>query len=109
MNGPIVIAVYKPKDGQDAATRKFARGHQAMLKDLNLVGPMPATLIAAEDGTILEVFQWKDKAAVETSHNSDVVLAYWQDMAAVCDFGVLNDIAEAQNTFPHFQLLAFDP
>lgn len=109
MNGPIVIALYKPKDGKDAATRKLARGHQAMLKDLDLVGPMPATLIAADDGTILEVFQWKDQAAVEASHKSDVVQAYWQAMADVCDFGVLSDLAEAQKTFPHFQLLAFDP
>ena len=56
----------------------------------------------AEDGTIVEVFEWKSKQAIEAAHTDPRVLEMWNKYAAVCDFVPVSSISEATQLFSEF-------
>ena len=43
-------------------------------------------IMEAEDGTIVEVFEWKSKQAIDAAHTNPRVLEMWEEYAAVCDY-----------------------
>jgi len=100
--GRIVIACYRPKPGKREALKQLIVDHVATLRAQNLVTDRVPITMEAEDGTIVEAFEWVSKAAIEAAHTNPAVLAMWNEYAAVCDYVPLNTVAEAAEMFAEF-------
>lgn len=100
--GVMVIALFKPKPGMGDALLACMRDHQPVLHAEGLVTDRPAYLMRAQDGTLLEVFEWRSQAAIDAAHANPRVHALWARCAACCDYVTLGDLAEAKAMFPGF-------
>jgi hypothetical protein len=56
------------------------------------------TVCQAQDGTIVEVFEWA-AGETERAHSNPAVLALWSRCAAACDFVPLATLPEAATMF----------
>ena len=100
--GRIVIVGYKPKPGKTEALRSLARTHIQGLRAEGLVTPREAIIMEANDGTIIEVFEWKSKEAIESAHKNLAVQALWKGFGEVCDYVPVASIAEAKQLLAEF-------
>jgi quinol monooxygenase YgiN len=100
--GRIVIVCYRPRPGKREALRQLIVDHVATLRAQGLVTDRVPITMEAEDGTIVEVFEWVSSAAIEAAHTNPAVLAMWNEYAAVCDYVPLNTVAEAAEMFAEF-------
>ena len=62
-------------------------------------------VLRAADGTLLEIFEWKSREAVEKAHHDPVVRAMWGRFGEVCECQNLSSLPEAQELFPHFEIV----
>jgi len=99
--GEIVVAAYKPKPGQDAVLLDLTRAHVPYLRSLGLVTDRPALAMRGQDGTILEIFEWRDGAAAR-AHEMPEIHELWEKYGAICDFTKLETLPEAKNLFAMF-------
>lgn len=102
MSGRIVIACYRPKPGKEAALRELMRDHVPRLRALGLVTDREPITMAAADGTIVEVFEWKSQEAIDAAHGNPAVLAMWGEYGEVCDYVPVTSVAEAAQLFSNF-------
>src|SRR6185369_9549657 len=72
--GRIVIVAYRPKPGKIEALHALAKQHVDFLRGEGLVTDRVPILMTADDGTVLEVFEWTSKAAMESAHGNAKVL-----------------------------------
>jgi hypothetical protein len=98
----IVIACYRPKDGQQEALRALVRDHVFTLRSIGLVTDRAPIAMEAADGTILEVFEWVSAAAIQSAHGHPLVLKLWEAFGAVCDYVPAAQVPEASQMFPDF-------
>ncbi len=99
--GRIVIVGYKPKPGQADALRALMKDHVAILRAQGLATDRPSILMEAEDGTIVEVFEWASKEAIEQAHGNPRVLEMWAQCGEVCEYVPVGTLAEAGQLFPN--------
>ena len=97
-----VIAIYRPEPDCEAALFDLIRTHVPRLRELGLAKDTEVTLLRATDGSVLEIFDWTDAAAVETAHTNPEVQKIWTAFSEVCDWGTLGSLEEAGGPFPHF-------
>ena len=102
--GEIVIAVYRPKPGCEAALVRLVKTHVPDLRQLGLVTDRPATMMQAQGGVILEVFEWLP-GAVQAAHENPDVKEIWRKFGEVCDYVPLARLPEAEELFSHFSRL----
>jgi hypothetical protein len=102
MEERIVIAGYKPKTGKAEVLRQLMREHLLILKQQNLVTDRASIIMEAQDGTIIEVFEWKSKSAIEQAHTNPAVLEMWRKYAEACEYIPVGQVAEAGNLFSDF-------
>ncbi len=100
--GRVVIACYRPKEGKAEALRELSKTHWARLKAEALVTDRVPITMVAEDGTIVEVFEWKSKEAIEAAHKNPRVLEMWEEFGEVCDYVPIGTVAEAETVFSQF-------
>ena len=100
--GDMVIVGYRPKAGCEAALLDLVRTHVAELRALGLATDRPTLAMKAQDGTIVEVFEWRTGAIAKAHENPDV-LAMWGRYAQVCDYVPLRDLPEAAQMFAEFE------
>jgi hypothetical protein len=103
MGNEIVFAMYRPF----AATNRqmmleVIRSHNATLRVEGLITDRPVVLAQAQDGTFIEVFEWKPGAAA-VAHEHKAVQKIWKRMEELCEFAPLISLPEAEQTFPHFK------
>jgi quinol monooxygenase YgiN len=98
----IVIACYRPKPGQAEQLRELMKTHLSTLQAEGLVTDRLSIMMEASDGTIIEVFEWKSRAAIEQAHANPAVGDMWAKYAQVCDYVPIADVAEAQQLFSEF-------
>lgn len=98
----VVIASYKPKPGKSEALKAVMRTHLPTLQQQGLVTDRPSIMMEAGDGTIIEVFEWLSKEAIEKAHTNPAVLAMWGQYAEVCDYIPVAQVGEASDMFPSF-------
>ena len=101
-----VIAAFKPKPGQSEALLAVVEKHWRVLQNEGLVTPRPRYAMQAEDGTVLEVFEWASAQAISEAHENSAVLALWAQFEAVCEYVPLALLAEAAHPFSEFKPLA---
>ena len=98
----LVIALYRPKAGKEKKLDELVAKHFPTLKEYGLTSGREPFIGRSEDGTILEIFEWKDIASSKKAHDHPAVAKIWEAMAMVCEFGRLDQLPEAKNMFPHF-------
>lgn len=104
--GRFVIVAYKPKPQMEERLLVAVRKHVEVLREENLVTDKPAYVMRAADGTIVEVFEWLDAAAIKAAHHNPAVQALWGEFGAACDFVPLTGLPEAQQMFAEFDAVA---
>ena len=100
--GDVVIVAYRPKPGCGAALEALLRTHVPELRRLGLATERPATLMRAVDGTMVEVFEWRE-GGVAAGHAHPEVHAMWARYAEVCDYVKLRELSEAGEMFATFE------
>jgi quinol monooxygenase YgiN len=103
--GRVVIVAYKPKEGKQKELEALMQTHIPRLRLENLVTDREPVIIRSEDGTIVEVFEWASKEAIESAHTNSSVLAMWQEFADVCEFLPVSQVQEASQMFSEFEPL----
>lgn len=97
----LVIVAYKPKPGKEADLLQLTREHVGILRSEGLATDHPVTACRAQDGTIVEVFEWAPGGA-ERAHSNPVVHALWARYGAACDIVPLTTLPEAATMFASF-------
>jgi hypothetical protein len=103
MEERIVIVGYKPKSGKEEALHQLMRSHISILKSQDLVTDRDSIIIEAKDGTIIEIFEWKSKSAMNLAHTNPEVLKMWGKYAEVCDYIPIGQVEETANLFSEFK------
>ena len=98
----VVFAVYRPHPGKGRELEALVAQHVPTLRQLELVTDRAPIVVRAEDGTVVEVFEWRSNAAARRAHELPAVARIWEAMELVADFATLGSLAEAKHTFPHF-------
>jgi hypothetical protein len=102
MEERIVIVGYKPKAGKQELLRQLMRDHLPILKQQKLVTDRPSIMMEAKDGTIIEIFEWKSKSAIEQAHSNPEVLKMWGRYSEACDYIPVGKIEELSSLFSEF-------
>jgi quinol monooxygenase YgiN len=105
MSGVIVIVAYKPRPGKEREVLAIVRRRVPFLRKEGLVTERIPTIMRCRDGTIIEVSEWKSQEAIEAAHKNPNVLAFWNEMFAVCECVPLQTLPEAQEMFAGFEPL----
>lgn len=102
-----VLVAYRPKPGAIHAGTllQLLREHVPLLRREGLATGLPAVVLRAHDGTLVELFEWHSAAAIEAAHHNPAVQALWNRFAAVCDYVPLNQLPEAAQLFAEFERL----
>ena len=100
--GRIVIACYRPKEGQHEALRALMRTHVATLRSRGLVTTRAPITMQARDGTFVEVFEWASPEAIKAAHGDPVVLAMWEAYGKVSEYVPIAAVEEASQLFSEF-------
>jgi hypothetical protein len=99
--GDMVIVAYRPKPGGEEALLALVRDHVPRLRRLGLATDRPNLAMRGQDGTLLEVFEWRE-GGIEAAHQLPEIHAMWAEYGAVCDFLTLRDLPEAVSLFAQF-------
>ncbi len=102
-----VIVAYRPKAGKEAELLELIKNHVLILHDEGLVTARPPYVMRAEDGTIVEVFEWKSQEAIEQAHTNQAVLEMWGKFDEVCDIETLANLEESKRMFSPFTPVDF--
>ncbi len=99
----IVIASYKPREGKEEGMKEVLKDHMPILRKEGLITDFPVIVLKANDGSYLEIFEWKSQEAINQAHQSKNVLALWKRFDEVCTYVKLSDIEECKNLFASFE------
>ena len=102
MEERIVIVGYKPKAGKAEVLHLLMREHLSILRRLNLVTDRASIIMEAKDGTIIEVFEWISRSAIENAHSNPEVLEMWGKYAEACDYIPVGQVEESTKLFSDF-------
>lgn len=106
VSGRYVICVYRPKPGAEAALAKALERHLDVLDRGGFLRSRDRLLLQSEqDGSILELFAWKSEEAAGQAHANPSVQQIWGELAEAAEMLSLKDLAEAGESFPHFNSL----
>jgi len=98
----IVIVGYQPLKGKETALKALIKSHWKDLYELDLVTERKPIVMESESGTIIEVFEWKSKKAMEEAHSNPEVLKIWTEYAKVCEYVPIGKLKEAESLFSEF-------
>ncbi|WP_127498783.1 hypothetical protein [Paenibacillus glycanilyticus] len=101
----IAIALYRPHAGKEQELHEIVREHGPALKREGLITELPLLQLEAEDGTVIEIFEWKSEEAKRQAHSSPVIWPIWERMMAVAEMTGLGSLKEAAQPFPNFRRL----
>nr|WP_090647327.1 antibiotic biosynthesis monooxygenase [Paenibacillus sp. UNC496MF] len=101
----IAVALYRPHPGKESELRGIVLEHEPALRAEGLITEHPLLRMEAEDGTVMEIFEWKSEEAKDQAHRSPVVWPLWERMMAAAEMTNLASLKEAQKPFPAFKRL----
>ena len=103
-NGPVIsIAIYRPKRGKTKQLLGCLKDHMLVLRSQKLVTARKPIVMRANDGSIIEVFEWKSVKAIEEAHRNAVVAKLWERYNKCCTYHKFNDLGEAGEVFAGFE------
>lgn len=95
------IVAYKPKPGKESELMTLTLEHVPYLRLMGLATSRPHVIATAEDGTVIEVFEWAE-GGIEKAHAHPGLGKLWARYAAACDFVPLKTLDEAGMMFANF-------
>ncbi len=98
----VVIVGYRPFEGKEKQLEELMKTHISILREEGLVSEREAIVMRSKDGTIIEVFSWKSKEALEKAHTNLVVQKMWQQYAEVCEYIPVGELDEMKHIFSEF-------
>lgn len=101
--GVMVIVAYRPRAGKESRLLELTKEHVPILRGQGLATDRPAYAMRSADGTILEVFEWVSKQAIEAAHTNPVVLKMWERYAEACEYVPLTNVKESSDLFAGFE------
>lgn len=99
----IVIASYRPKAGKDAELLALVKEHVPLLRVEGLATYREPVICRADDGTVVEVFEWASEQAIAAAHDNARVQELWGRFAQVSEHVKLGDLPEAKELFAEFE------
>ena len=99
-------SAYKPKPGMAAELENLMKAHAPLLRSQGLATERESIIMRAKDGTIIEVFEWMSKEAIDSAHQNAAVLEMWQYYADVCDYIPISHVRESDQLFAEFTPMA---
>ncbi len=100
--GKIVIATYKPKAGKEKVLDRLVKNHVKVLRNQGLATQRPPMIMKSADGTVVEVFEWVSKQAIEDAKLNNDVQEYWAQYKDVCEIIPVSELIEANTSFSEF-------
>ncbi len=100
--GVIVIVAYRPKPGKQPLLLELTKEHLRILRGEDLATERPSYVMQANDGTVIEVFEWKSNEAIAAAHTNPVVLKMWERYAEACEYVPLASVQECSDIFAGF-------
>jgi hypothetical protein len=103
-NNPLArlsIVAYRPKPGKNADLLALSHEHVPYLRSIGCATDRPHVVALAEDGTVVEVFEWVE-GGLRKAHEHPGVQEMWARYNAACDYVPLNTLGEAQQIFANF-------
>lgn len=104
----IVIVGYKPFPNKNQELKKLMTNHWQILYKEGLVTNRKSILMESKDGTIIEVFGWKSKEAIDSAHRNPVVQKMWKEYSEVCEYIPISEIDKSLEIFSEFKPLESD-
>ncbi len=98
----IAIVGYKPLQGKETELLALIKTHWQKLNDENLVSDRKPVIMQSSNGTVIEVFGWKSKEAIEAAHSNPAVQRMWGEYAEVCEYVPVGDVEESSSLFSEF-------
>jgi quinol monooxygenase YgiN len=105
MSAFVFMALYRPKPGLENKLREILKLHIPVLREEGLLTDRELLTLQAEDGTIIEIAEWKSSEAIDKAHQSEKVMAVWDHIAAAAELTNLSTLSEAQYLFPNFKAI----
>lgn len=105
--GLIVICAFRPKPGKEQDLLNVIKEHVPILRKLGLATDRANHIMKAQDGTIVEVFEWKSQQAIDEAHSHPAVLDMWKKFEACCEYIPFTGLDESKNPFSHFTPVDF--
>jgi quinol monooxygenase YgiN len=104
IKGPqLFVALYRPHAGKEEALKKLIAEHVPTLRRLELITDREALLMKAQDGTYVEIAEWRGPDSAEKAHQHPELAKVWEGMGKIADFPALESLKESKVRFPHFQ------
>ena len=100
--GEFVIAAYRPRAGMESRLLELVREHVPALRREGLATARPVLVMRAKDGTILEIFEWASREAVDRAHGNPAVQDLWKRFDEACEFERLANLEECRGLFAPF-------
>ena len=98
----IVIVGYRPFYGKEKQLHELMQTHVDILRKEGLASDRKSIVMKTSDGTVIEVFGWKSKEAIQSAHSNPAVQKMWGAYAEVCEYVPVGNITEIQNLFSEF-------
>lgn len=84
---------------------EILKRHIPTLRKYELITDSQAYLLQSENGTLIEIFEWKDEKAKQAAHEHPAIRIIWGEMEGICTFPSLSDLPESKSRFPNFKIL----
>lgn len=101
--GRSVIVAYTPKAGKEQQLLAAVKKHLHVLRTEGFATDKPAYVMRAENGTIVEVFEWQSAEAIQWAHGNPAVQSLWGEFGEACEYTPLTKLAEAHKMFAEFE------
>jgi hypothetical protein len=94
--------VTAPSRGNSPLLLELTKEHLGILRGQHLATARSSYAMQANDGTVIEVFEWKSKEAIAAAHTNPVVLKMWERYAEACEIIPLASVKECGDMFAGF-------
>jgi hypothetical protein len=101
--GVLVIVAYRPRPGKEALLLELTKEHVPILRGQGLVTDRQPYAMRSADGTIIEVFEWNSKEAIDSAHTNPAVLEMWKRYEVACEYIPLVKVKESSDLFAGFE------
>jgi quinol monooxygenase YgiN len=105
MSSTVFMALYRPKPGKERELKEILKVHIPTLREEGLITNRELLTLQAEDGTIIEIAEWKSNEAIEMAHQSKNVMSIWDKIGSVAELTNLSTLNESKEPFPNFKPL----
>jgi hypothetical protein len=103
--GRISIVAFRPQPGKEDELKRVMASRLPLLRRLGLATDRSNITMRATDGTLIDVSEWVDDAAIDRAHHTPEVLEPWKQFDACCTNVKLDMLTESHHDFATFDAI----